>query len=164
MSETSIGGAIVGLIVAALFLGFRALFQLVRRGVRSGAINLVGAFVLFGAAAILAGTVLPSAEPFESRASGFLGGCQKGCVADGNQVAACQPYCECLLSTLSKGRSTEEFNDLVASAGQAGPSESREEAASAAEACAASLDELLQPKRQEGTPASDPGGPDGANG
>lgn len=157
-------GTVVGLIAAALFFGFRALLQLQRNGVRSGAINLVGAFVLFAAAWILAGAVLPAVESLERESSGFLGGCQKGCVAQGNQKAACQPYCECLLSTLSEGKSPEEFNELVANAGQEGPSESREEAASAAETCAANMDELLQPKRQEDTPASDPGGPNGTNG
>ncbi|MCP5060344.1 MAG: hypothetical protein GY937_26900 [bacterium] len=164
MSETFIGGAVVGLILAALFLGFRALFQLVRNGVRHGAPNLFGAFVLFGAAAVLAGTLLPSAEPLDGRTSSFLGGCQKGCVADGNQGAVCQPYCECLLSALSKGKSPEEFNELVASAGREGPSESGKEAASAAEACAASLDEMLQPKRPEGSPSSDHGRPEETSG
>lgn len=164
MSETFIGGAVVGLIVAALFLGFRALLQLVRNGVRRGATNLVGAFALFGAAAILAGTALPAVDPLESGTSGFLGGCQKGCVADGNHRAVCQPYCECLLSTLAQGKSPEEFNAMVASAAREAPSESRNEAASAAEACAASIDELLQPKSQGGSPASDHGRPKGTRG
>lgn len=155
VSETFMGGAVVGLILAALFLGFRALFQLVRDGVRSGVTNLVAAFALFGAAAFLAGTFRPAPDSFDPRTSGFLGGCQKGCVADGNQQAACLLYCECLLSTLSDGRSTEEFDELIASAGQEESSESRKEAASAAEACAASLDQLFQPEHQEGPPASD---------
>ena len=140
MSETFTLGTVFGLIAAALFFGFRALLQLLRNGVRSGAANLVGAFVLFAAAAILAGAVLPAVESLESKTSGFLGGCQKGCVAQGNQEAICRPYCECLLSTLSKGRSPEEFDELVASAGQEGPSESRKEAVSAADACAIGLE------------------------
>jgi len=140
VSEYLTLGTVVGLIAAALFFACRALLQLLRNGVRSGAGSLAGAFALFATAAILAGAVLPPADSLENKTSGFLKGCQKGCIAQGNPETTCRPYCECLLSSLSEGKSPEEFDELVTNAGQEGSSESRREAASAAEACAASLE------------------------